>query len=43
MIKRRQAQDPGRRMITIGWKVEWFKIEAIDEVRVSGDCFYRGY
>lgn len=42
MIKRRQAQDPGR-MITIGWKVEWFKREAIDEVRVSGDCFYRGY
>lgn len=43
MVNGRQAQEPGIRMIETGQEVEWFKIEAVDEVRVSGACFYRGY
>lgn len=43
MINRRQAQEPGIGMIKTDWEVEWLKIEAVDEVRVSGASFYRGY
>lgn len=30
MIKRRQAQKPGIRMIKIGWELEWFKTDSVD-------------
>lgn len=41
MLNRRQAQEPGIGIIKTGWEVRWFEIEAVDEVRVSGACFYR--
>lgn len=41
MTNRRQAQESGKGRIKTGWQVERFMIEAMDEVRASGACFYR--
>lgn len=41
MLNRRQAQEPGIGIIKTGWEMRWFKIEAVDEVSVSGARFYR--